>query len=362
MNILTNFDPSANTSGTFNLAFPRNRGKVVIWNESKVNLQLTFANNDTEYAPAWQGVLFCVKDLPSPVVTWSQYSVLSSGTGPISQVVVVVYDENETVPGTFPASIVRQTNVGNSIPVATSANSLANDGNTQTVFIESTPSGAASSTISIDNEGNVTIKGNNAGTLTTLLQLIAGASPGVKLAAAAVLTEILGTLQVDGNITDVPQINHSKSANTGTGGYWGKDNAGTAHLLLQLLGADGDVHVLASSNNGNLKFTKSDYSGDTVVINDTTGVTVNSNFKITNGQTNRLGGANICAASHFSGTAGSGGTTFNHNYANGTPNFIAIQCNAGPSTSTGSTGTITSTQVTVYQFSTLTFSGFATSV
>src|SRR5712691_9167779 len=117
MNILTNFDPSASTSGTFNMKFTGTRGKILVFNESNINLKLVFANSWTTYVPAWMAVQYCMNGLSSPIVTWSQFSVLSAASAPISQVVVEGFDPDEIVPGVYPAALVRQTNIGN--PVTT---------------------------------------------------------------------------------------------------------------------------------------------------------------------------------------------------------------------------------------------------
>lgn len=205
MNIITAFDPSAATTGEFNMVFPGGRGKMLVFNESNINLQLTFANGYTSYVPAWTANLYCLNGLSSPLVVWTQYSTLTSSGAPISQVVIEGFDPNEPVPGTYPAALVRQTNIGNSVTTNVgSTTSLKNDGNLPgTSIIEATPSDAGTSTWSADNSGNLLIKGDNAGVLTTLLQLIAGASPAVKLAAAAVLTEALGNMKVDGTFESV---------------------------------------------------------------------------------------------------------------------------------------------------------------
>lgn len=200
MRIVATFDPSLTTSDTFNAGFPNGVGRIVVYNESNVNLQLSWGSFST-YCPAWTAMLYCIST-SNVNINWQQQSTLVSTGAPISQVIVEAFDNNETIVGTFPAALVRQTNIGNTVSTAMGGStSLQNDGNTQTTIIEATPSGAGSSTISIDNEGNVTIKGNNAGVLTTLLQLIAGASPAVKLAAAAVLVEALGNIKIDGTLT-----------------------------------------------------------------------------------------------------------------------------------------------------------------
>ncbi len=197
---------------------------MLVYNESNVNVQLTFSNNYTTYVPAWTAMLYCLHDLPSPLVTWSVYSQLTSSGAPISQVVIETFEVNEPVPGTYPAPLVRQTNIGNAVQtVATGASFLLNNGQPPgTNIITATPSDAGSATWNADNSGNLTVKSDNAGTLTTLLQLIAGASPSVKLAATAVLTEALGNMKVDGTLESVGAATlDSTLAVTGTSTFTG---------------------------------------------------------------------------------------------------------------------------------------------
>lgn len=102
----------------------------------------------------------------------------------------------------YPLTLPRLTNIGNSVPLTTSTSQLINNGSAPlSNIITVQPSDVATPTWLADNSGNFTVKGDNAGTLTTLLQLIAGASPTVKLAAASILVEVLGGLQIDGSIT-----------------------------------------------------------------------------------------------------------------------------------------------------------------
>lgn len=232
MKISDSFDPTARTTNTFNAGFSGGSGRIIVYNESNCNLQISWGSS-SEYCPCWTAMPYCVNN-NNPNLNWSvQSRLVTTATPPISQVVIVAYDANEPIIGTFPASLIRQTNIGNTVSTALGgATSLQNDGNTSMVFIESTPSGAPSSTVSIDNQGNTTIKGNNAGTLTTLLQLIAGASPAVKLAAAAVLTECLGNLKADGtfesvgaaqldstlSVTGASSLDNGNIVTTGSGG------------------------------------------------------------------------------------------------------------------------------------------------
>jgi hypothetical protein len=128
---------------------------------------------------------------------------------------------------------------------------LVNDGSSiGTQIIESTPSGAASSTISILNDGTVTIKGDVASVLTTLLQLIPGAGAGgssVKLGDAARQTEVLGSLLVDG-ITNLDNGALTTDGNGNISKSGGKIGVASAGDIFDGSGFDTFVKARGSSN------------------------------------------------------------------------------------------------------------------
>ena len=338
MNIITQFDPSSATSGTFNMVFPGNQGKMLVYNESNISLKLTFSNSYTTYVPAWTAMLYCINGLPSPVVTWSQYSVLTSGGAPISQVVIEGFDPNESVPGTYPAALVRQANIGNSLNVSTSTTSIVNDNNAPaTAIIESTPNDAASSTWKADNSGNLTVKGDNAGTLTTLIQLIAGASPAVQLAAAAILTTVLGNLRVNGTSTlDNGNIITDGSGNILFAGKLGVSSAGN------VLDASGSVDTYLKTRNagGNINFQVP--NGTTIASVGSGGITLQSGNHIQWGSGDTLGATHMVTVNY---TAGGAGQAFNHGLS-GTPFMVLPVYNGAGSATVGVTN-ITSTQFTL---------------
>src|SRR6266702_2686457 len=106
----------------------------------------------------------------------------------------------------YPMPLPRQMSVGNTLTtVGATAGNIQNDGSINgTSIIEVTPSGAASSTIVMNSDGTLTIKGDVAGVLTTLLQLIPGAAAAassVRLADSTRRVEVLGTFLSDGSAT-----------------------------------------------------------------------------------------------------------------------------------------------------------------
>lgn len=185
---------------------------------------------------------------------------------PVTQLFTIYYHPGESVSdiaslGNSPIGI------GGTVNTST-VNELINTGQGPgTAIINVQPSDAPAQTWAADNSGNLTIKSDNAGTLSTLLQLIAGASPSVKLAAAAILTEVLGQLQVDGQLT----VN-----NAGTG------IIGSTSMKLGQ-SASGDI-LDASGTITYLKGASAVYTqvpnGNTQMFVDTTGLTVNSSVKV----------------------------------------------------------------------------------
>lgn len=203
--ILTVFDPATSTTTQFLAGTNSAFGTTLFWNESNISLFLTFQNGDVLYLPAWY-VRHKTGLTGNVNVTWDVHTVLNSGQVPTSEVIVESYNSDEPYPPDGP--LVRQAN-GNTNSTAV-GNTLINTGNAPgTSVIDIQPSGATSPTISADNSGNFSVSGDNAGTLTTLLQLIAGASPAVKLAAATLVTEVLGDMKLDGAINGVSITNNA---------------------------------------------------------------------------------------------------------------------------------------------------------
>ncbi len=114
MNVVAQFDPATLTSDMFTVPASSANGHMVIYNESNISLQIKFQNGDTAYVPAWMAMLY-----PTPPgtvnVTWEQHTVLNSSSPPLSMVIVEIYRQGEYLPGTFPLTLVRQANVGNSV-------------------------------------------------------------------------------------------------------------------------------------------------------------------------------------------------------------------------------------------------------
>ena len=403
------FNPATANLSKVTIPQSARTGGVVFWNESNISLNISFQDGTTMYLPGWYHRHKCGY---AGDITWELRTTLNSPNPPTSEIIVEMYVSGEHFPTDGP--IVRQTN-GSAEASVTSTNAIVNTGNPPlTSIISAQPVDAVSATWSADNSGNLTIKSDNAGTLATLLQLIAGASPSVKIAAASIATEILGVLNLDGQV------------NLGTGGIVGGSNtllgktapgdildAGTTadtylksanNIRFQIAGTtqgtmssnglqvntgsfygvDGSNTIIQStgtSGSGNTRLQNTDHisiqvpggseqmSVTSTAINLQTQTNLNGqvnatqNFFLLTGKTNRISNNNICAASHFSATF-STSAVVNHNFSNTTPNFVQIICSTASSSATVGAASITSTQVTLVNGvgTSLSFSGIATQV
>lgn len=153
MDIATIFNPAASLSGTFNANFPQGAGKMLLINESQVNVSITWDSNKS-YVPAGDRRFYCIHS-STTVVSWSQQSVLpGSNSNTPSQIVVETYAPGEQIVETYPAPLVRSTTVGNTVTTAGgAATELLNIGNNPLtpVFDVQTAGDASASTMTNDN-------------------------------------------------------------------------------------------------------------------------------------------------------------------------------------------------------------------
>jgi hypothetical protein len=162
MRIVAQFDPSTETSQIFNAGFANGHGRIVVYNESNVNLQLSWGSFTT-YCPAWTAMLYCISH-NNANITWSSVATLNSASPPVSLVIVEAYEDSEAIVGTYPAALVRQTNVGNPVSVnGGSVTAVTNDGNAAgTQFVEATVGTDSQPGVTLTNDG-VLVLGNGLG-------------------------------------------------------------------------------------------------------------------------------------------------------------------------------------------------------
>lgn len=302
MKIVDTFDPNTSTSSTFNAGFSNGVGKIVVYNESNANLQLSWGSFST-YCPAWTAMLYCIST-NNVNISWEVQSSLISNGAPISQVIVEAYNNDEQILGTFPAPLVRQTNIGNASTVLSAASSIQNDGQVAgSTVIESTVAGDTASAVNLTNQGHLTLgTAANPGTLTIISEF------GT---AEEILVDALGQLTVTNKIL--------------------------ANLIRTLTGNDFTIDVETGH-----KIALQINNADVVDIN-ASGITILS------GKVNLLSGA-FSRVSTFTGTVGSAGALFNHGLG-AVPDVVLIQ----ETNATGDLNTfnydpasLTSTQVKIF--------------
>jgi len=227
MFLAATFSPMS-MSGSFNTQIPVG-GRFIVYNESQIGLNLTFDNNDSVYVPAWSADIYTLPTR-NPLVNWSQNNTLNSGSPPLATVNIVSYLPNERVTGYFPFALTRQQNIGNSIPVSTSATSVVNDGNAaNTQVVESTVSGSPGSNFVLQNQGSLIISQWISGSLTQILKTDPGAASVVKLGNVGLVTESLGSLTIDQLLTCSGNELHANNTTV----QW-NDTGGTARSVLQV--------------------------------------------------------------------------------------------------------------------------------
>lgn len=166
-NIVTIFNPATSQETSFTAPQAAANGALVFFNESNISLDLTFANGDTMYLPAWYHRHKCGAS-GSVTIQWDVHQTLSSSSPPISEIIVEAFRQGEAFPADGP--LVRQSNIGNQLPLSSSTQAVINDGNAaNTTILEATVAGDTGSAVKLTNNA-VFILGDatNPGSLTTV--------------------------------------------------------------------------------------------------------------------------------------------------------------------------------------------------
>lgn len=200
----TNFLDFKNAGITAAIGQYKNPAHILIHNESGSGMQITMkSSGDSFYLPAgaWSP--------PTAIVggeTGMYYKIIYVlPNPPVTLLLVTYYGPNEDVPST---AVLGNSPIGIGGTISTNFSTLINTGNPpRTPVITIQPSDSATPTIDVDNSGNVIVYSDNAGVLSTLLQLVAGTSPEVIIAASNILTNVLGALTVNGILTATNSAN-----------------------------------------------------------------------------------------------------------------------------------------------------------
>lgn len=217
------------------------QGTLRLHNESNCGLLCSFDNSIQSFNLPAGGWSDCYPKSSDDALN---FTVLYTLSGPgVTLLLSTYYYPGEPIPA--------QTTLGNSPigggNVSTNFSQLTNTGNNPgSSVINVQPNDATSPTIMATNSGNFVVSGDNTGVLTTLLQLIAGASPAVKIAAASIVAEVLGGLKVDG----ASSLDNGLINTDGAGritlpnnvAFSALDTGGTKRNLV-LMGTDNDTHI-----------------------------------------------------------------------------------------------------------------------
>ena len=189
-----------NANGVFNVGAADAGAKILIYNQTPLNLQLDFYNGATDTLHSWEAN-YWVLDGDTKEIGWSiDIDSLNVAQPPIETIFLTLYSASEKIPGTYPMALINQITVGNPGGTPSNVSNLQNTGNapgTNVVSVGST--GATGNTWTVSNDGLVSMFVTIAAALVQVLKTNAS-DPILQLGAAAHLIEILGNLQLDGSL------------------------------------------------------------------------------------------------------------------------------------------------------------------
>lgn len=193
-----------------NMAYPNGNGmisvgagdkgsKLLLYNESPVNINVDFFNGNISILHAWEA-RFWTLDGDTRQVEWYINSSLNVSNPPISLVIGELYRADEKLEGSYPMALVRQSSVGNPGGVATTSqsstvNNLGAAANTSVINVSSAANTA--STVTLTNDGLFNVFVTIAGQLVQALKTQETGAV-IQLAAVNYLTQVLGNLEIDG--------------------------------------------------------------------------------------------------------------------------------------------------------------------
>lgn len=157
MQYVTAFNPASATSGQMSVGSVDPGSKVLLYNLSIVSIILNFDDGNTDILHAGEAKWWELQS-STPTIDWKQHSVLSSQPGPVSEVTITVYRADEDIVGTYPMSLIYILNLGNSVPLTTSATSITNSGNAAgTDIVTAQVLGDGNNAVVLTNDGQLTL-------------------------------------------------------------------------------------------------------------------------------------------------------------------------------------------------------------
>jgi hypothetical protein len=347
-------------------------GKVLLTNESIFTIALKFGDGSSRVLHQQEKNWFVIPSGGQFINLVLQ--ILTTATNsPTSSLTIEVFDIDDDIPGTYPVSLQRLTNVGNATLPTTTSNSVIVSGETApNDLVKSTPNGWATPSVEIRDDGYVLISPKYGGVTTPILQIdpasspnnnffgtcnnvpATGVNPGTFNAGVILPVAQIGNGTLPAGIS-VPgasvtgTVANASTANTLGGIFIPSDNP-TNHysfirtqqigssprdMLFQIWDGSSPINALILGDNA-LSVTAKvqiDHLGNITAA----GTTISTAFDPTNGN------ATFNCRGNFSGSASG---VFNHG-AGTTPNIVLlVDTTSGSSMTVGSTA-YTSTQVTV---------------
>lgn len=184
---------------------------VIIGNESPAHVVVTVGGTSTSKTiyPGTADLVHLGHSFSGSLDFMSTVNLSNASTWPSNFLQFDGVGVNEVInESAYPLALPRNTNIGNTIPVTGSLQQLINDGNLAgTTFIESTPSGQASSSFDFTVDGQGFLAVLIAGVVQKLIQT-ANSGNALKLGYNGGVVEFLGGITIDsGNVTAVAGVN-----------------------------------------------------------------------------------------------------------------------------------------------------------
>jgi len=358
-----------NGMGTFNVGAADAGAKILMYNESPLNIDLDFYNGYTDTLHAWEANYWTLDgdtpqlgwqiDPDSPVVT----------TPPINAVFLTLYGPTERLQGTYPMALVRQANVGNTTGVQSNnvGSTLSNTGNppgANVVTVGST--GATGNDWTVTNDGLWKLAVTIAAVLVQVLQTNES-DPILQLGSSGYTVEVLGKLLIDqlATLTKGATLNGALQVNAAStlGDTTNKEGAtvngpltttgavngmliGEGELGLSSLGDILDAFTV--SGNTYLKAATEIHfqipNGTEIFTIDSGGPQLQTgNMGFLAGSISRIQGGKAVSVNANSTI------TITHNLG-ATPSIVLVSCDSSGSTSTSHTSNYTSTTFDLYSY------------
>jgi hypothetical protein len=191
---LTPFDPSASSGGTIDTALGKDRGTLLVWNDSATNIHVTLADGSRWPIPSGWARRLDVGPGNDPI-SWTQEMILPV-VPPNSQVYIQSFSaaEAENIQEVYPAALVRSLSIPGSTVVAT----LSNEGNAAGTLVIDIGPVTLGPLIDIYND-HFNWSVDQSGTAHQVLKGQTSGNP-LQIGQAGDTTEVLGFLTLDNAI------------------------------------------------------------------------------------------------------------------------------------------------------------------